>query len=486
MAKPVFGRRCVIGGDWLCSGATCLVYLVFGLLNVAVMAPRCPYLVVRIICYIVTPPLCIACTVLHALPGLSDPGYMPLNERYLRERKAREEASARPPAPNVNEQVDYIINGDTYSSAVCRTCGVSRPPGTSHCDSCGRCVVYLDHHCPWIGTDVGLRNYRGFLQAMVGIEVFCGWILLSTGVVAATTLTQGINRPVDPDDPDEPSGPENSTVALAGLALHLASSEVEGGDTADTLLVVAVTLASIVCAVFGLIFSSSMLCYNLRLVRSDTTTRANKRGRANVAGELEKALQSGSGQPKHSPAAALDANSANSAEAGGQPPGHYERQREIPIDPEPEGSTGAAADQVAVLSSESEGEGGGGDPPDKKSHKCSGDSTDRGDPPQRPPAPEASERPGGPNLAEERGLPPATETLGTETPLPPREITEDEFLRILAQIEALKAYRTRTHPGWRRVHAGGSMPRLVHMDPDEAEKVAWVWTVALCADHPLD
>jgi palmitoyltransferase ZDHHC9/14/18 len=45
----------------------------------------------------------------------------------------------------------------------CFTCDIIRPPRTIHCGLCGCCIERLDHHCPWIGTCIGKRNYKYFL-----------------------------------------------------------------------------------------------------------------------------------------------------------------------------------------------------------------------------------------------------------------------------------------------------------------------------------
>ena len=60
----------------------------------------------------------------------------------------------------------------------CQTCDIFRPPRTVHCGICECCIERLDHHCPWLGTCVGKRNYKYFICFVTLIS-----ILLINGVV---------------------------------------------------------------------------------------------------------------------------------------------------------------------------------------------------------------------------------------------------------------------------------------------------------------
>ena len=41
------------------------------------------------------------------------------------------------------------------------------PPRAYHCDICKKCVLRMDHHCPWVGTCIGLLNYKFYWQFLL-------------------------------------------------------------------------------------------------------------------------------------------------------------------------------------------------------------------------------------------------------------------------------------------------------------------------------
>ena len=49
------------------------------------------------------------------------------------------------------------------SIGYCSKCDLVKEPRVHHCRICRKCILRMDHHCPWVGNCVGKLNHKYFI-----------------------------------------------------------------------------------------------------------------------------------------------------------------------------------------------------------------------------------------------------------------------------------------------------------------------------------
>lgn len=78
--------------------------------------------------------------------------------------------------------IDTITVNSTGGARYCKKCQVPKPDRTHHCSTCKRCVLKMDHHCPWLSTCLGLHNYKIFVLFLIYTSLFCWVCFISTAL----------------------------------------------------------------------------------------------------------------------------------------------------------------------------------------------------------------------------------------------------------------------------------------------------------------
>ncbi|KAL7945418.1 DHHC palmitoyltransferase domain-containing protein [Trichoderma barbatum] len=63
----------------------------------------------------------------------------------------------------------------------CKKCQARKPDRAHHCSTCRRCVLKMDHHCPWLAACLGLHNYKPFLLFLVYTTIFSFYAFAVSG-----------------------------------------------------------------------------------------------------------------------------------------------------------------------------------------------------------------------------------------------------------------------------------------------------------------
>ncbi|KAK7308442.1 hypothetical protein VNO77_42047 [Canavalia gladiata] len=60
-----------------------------------------------------------------------------------------------------------VGKGDLENYTFCLYCTKPKSPRAHHCRSCRKCIMDMDHHCPFIGNCVGAANHRSFVAFLI-------------------------------------------------------------------------------------------------------------------------------------------------------------------------------------------------------------------------------------------------------------------------------------------------------------------------------
>ena len=103
----------------------------------------------------------------HLRAMLSDPGAVPKRATPL----ARDEERARLAASAANGY-------RTRAKGWCHRCGCYKPPRAHHDSVTNRCIVKMDHYCPWTNNAIGVKNHKFFILFILYTFLLCSYALV--------------------------------------------------------------------------------------------------------------------------------------------------------------------------------------------------------------------------------------------------------------------------------------------------------------------
>lgn len=79
-----------------------------------------------------------------------------------------------PGNPPKNQAFETANDDDSF----CKKCNSEKPARAHHCFVCKRCILKMDHHCPWVHNCVGFFNHRYFVLFLLWMWSGCAYVAL--------------------------------------------------------------------------------------------------------------------------------------------------------------------------------------------------------------------------------------------------------------------------------------------------------------------
>ena len=177
------------------------------------------------------------------LSGLSDPGIIQRNDESAIALKENSLRSQRERKTILISQLGYF-----QKYKICNSCNIIRPLRTTHCGTCDNCVLKFDHHCPWIGTCVGKRNYHYFFFFLI----FLNLTQICVGIFSLIYIPAKIAH-------DMINFKKNNLYKGKEIQISFAN------------VVVAIWLLCYIA--LSMIFTTGLLLFHIKIIKQDKTTK---------------------------------------------------------------------------------------------------------------------------------------------------------------------------------------------------------------------
>ncbi|XP_068619465.1 palmitoyltransferase ZDHHC15B-like isoform X2 [Battus philenor] len=92
---------------------------------------------------------------------------------------AESEDAQRTILDNFAKDLPIVTRTMSGSVRYCNRCVLVKPDRAHHCSICSRCVLKMDHHCPWVNNCVCFHNYK-FFMLFLGYALFYCLFIMST------------------------------------------------------------------------------------------------------------------------------------------------------------------------------------------------------------------------------------------------------------------------------------------------------------------